>query len=87
VIIRPLSWRGALLLIGAEGAVQHQRPGLDEEETECHASWNGQQFVGECGMGLEQPDNAGQERGREDGQTGPSRKRWTQQTLASEAEK
>ena len=53
VIGRPLSW-GALFLLGAEDAVQHQRLGLEEVEG---------------GMGLEQPDYPGQERSREDSQT------------------
>jgi hypothetical protein len=75
VIMRPLTWRGALFLIGAKDAVQRQPPGLEEEEKERRVSCNGQQYGGECGMGLEQPDNAGQERGWEGSQTGPSCKR------------
>ena len=36
-------------LIGAGDAVQHQRPGLEEEEKECHPSCEGQQNEGNYG--------------------------------------
>jgi hypothetical protein len=61
----------ALFLMGAQDAMRRQAPGLEEEEKERHDS----SMLGECGMGLEQPDNDGQEQGRESSQTGPSRTR------------